>query len=67
MGGRAVTAGIPAAVSSYAAYLQARTGLATKVAVSGKAATISASRDGSELCITFGPASGKLDCRITRA
>jgi hypothetical protein len=53
-----MTSGIPPAVSRYAAYLRARTGVATEIAVNGKAATITASRGGGELCITFGPVSG---------
>jgi hypothetical protein len=60
-----VTAGIPPAVSSYAAYLRARAGLATEIAAGGQAAAISASRGGAGLCITFGPVSGKLDWQVT--
>jgi hypothetical protein len=58
-------ADMPAAVSRYAAYLRARTDLATEIAVNGKAATITASRGGSELCITFGPVSGAPGWQMT--
>jgi hypothetical protein len=60
-----MTAGIPPAVRSYSAYLRTRTGLATEIAVNGKAATITASRGGSELCISFAPVSGAPDWQMT--
>jgi hypothetical protein len=59
-----MTAGIPPAVRSYSAYLRARARLPTEIAVNGKAATVIASRGGSELRITFAPASGMPDWQV---
>jgi hypothetical protein len=56
---------IPPTVASYAAYLRVRTGVATEIAVNAKAATITASRGGADLRITFGPVSGAPDWQVT--